>query len=167
MTNASALGIRGRGPATRSRHFRMGSGRTWDASMGNVCQLKVESTTMNRTPVNVPIGTVEITGDKATTKNSINIPAVAPDSRPRAPFTDILIVDWPTMAPNKPETAFATPCATHSWFERKTDGSVSVISSQAWSVMTDSIKPTKVREMPYWKMTPHSPLPLLGTWGRW
>ena len=64
-------------------------------------------------------GPVEITGDSATTKNSIKIPAVAPDSRPRAPFTEMLIVDWPIiasppMAPNNPETAFATPCATHS-----------------------------------------------------
>ena len=127
---------------------------------------------MNSTPVRVPMGTVEITGDNATTKNSMRMPAVAPDSRPRAPFTEMFIVDWPIMAsppmaPNKPETAFAMPCATHSWFERKTDGSVSVISSQACSVITDSMSPTNVKDIPYWKMTPHSPFPFEGTWGRW
>ena len=108
---------------------------------------------MKSTPVSVPMGTSSIVGESATMKMSIITPAVAPERRPRAPFM-MLMVDWPIIAsppiaPKTPETAFARPCATHSWFERNELGSHAVISSHACSVMTDSMSPTKQRETAY------------------
>ena len=73
---------------------------------------------------------------------SRNRAAAIPDRRWRPPER-MLIIDWPIIAhppiePNRPQTMFAKPWATHS---RLLEPRVSVNSSMSVSVISDSISP--------------------------
>mmetsp|Transcript_2370 Transcript_2370/g.6917 ORF Transcript_2370/g.6917 Transcript_2370/m.6917 type:complete len:290 (-) Transcript_2370:637-1506(-) len=127
-------------------------------SLAKVAQWNVLITTMKSTPVSPAMGRSSITGEATRMKIRRKTPADVLERRPRAPFmmlmVDCPIMASPPMAPNKDETKFAKPWATDSWFARKTDCGVLVISLQAWRVMMDSTRPMAAKLKAYSMMTP-------------
>mmetsp|Transcript_41705 Transcript_41705/g.61717 ORF Transcript_41705/g.61717 Transcript_41705/m.61717 type:complete len:212 (+) Transcript_41705:931-1566(+) len=120
--------------------------------MVNVFHWKVESTTINKTPVRVATGRSSINGDSAMTKSNMKIPLIVELTRCLAPFimlmVDCPIIASPPIARKRPDTKLANPWANNSWFESPIFGTVSVISLQACSVKTDSTLPIAARVKP-------------------